>query len=351
MLRLTTEQFIEKARIKHGDKYDYSLVEYKNCDTKVKIICPKHGLFEQTPYSHSKGSECPKCATEAAAEAKRKNLSDIIKEFPDIDFSLVDKYENNSQKLKLICKTCKNIFYRPYQDLRRERGCSYCSKGCFTNSEIFKWKARLKHGDKYDYSLVEYKSARTKVKIKCNTCGYIFEQTPDSHLYGEGCSKCSNNCKLTAEEFIERAKEIHGDKYNYSLVDYKNAKTKVKIICPKHGVFEQVPDSHLREDGCPICNSSSLEERTYNDLIKKGLKEGIDFIMYKKFDDFVDIRQLSYDFYLIKENILIECNGIQHYKFTPYFHKTLHDFHKQLHHDWLKRKYAREHNIELIIIK
>jgi hypothetical protein len=126
------------------------------------------------------------------------------------------------------------------------------------NTDKFVEKAKMIHGDKYDYSLVDYKNVKTKVKIICPDHG-PFEQRPDSHLNGCGCFKCSNiktanHNRLNIDVFIEKAKIIHNNKYDYSLINYKNAKTKIKIICPEHGTFKQRPDCHLRGQGCPKCN-------------------------------------------------------------------------------------------------
>lgn len=128
------------------------------------------------------------------------------------------------------------------------------------------------HNDKYDYSKVEYINSRTKVKIICPVHGE-FEQLPSSHLQGNGCPKCArewtdahkeNHCisarqsrGMTTEEWIERAKQVHGDKYDYSLTTYVNQRTKVKIICPIHGEFEQNADSHIRGIGCRLCGLES----------------------------------------------------------------------------------------------
>jgi len=188
--RLTTEQFIEKAKAIHGDKYDYSLVEYKNAKTKVKIICPIHGVFEQRADKHIENRGCPKCAGN-----KKKSTEEFI----------VD---------------------------------AWCV-----------------HGDRYNYSLVDYKNNRTKVKIICPIHG-VFKQSYISHIInGNTCPICDNDTFLN---FIKNSIFIHGDKYDYSLVEYKNAKTKVKIICPIHGMFEQMPDTHIRGGGCPKCNKSSF---------------------------------------------------------------------------------------------
>jgi len=120
-------------------------------------------------------------------------------------------------------------------------------------------RAKKVHGNKYDYSLVQYKNTKTKVKIICPVYG-IFEQTPHAHLQGQNCYKCgiiikNNKLRKSTEQFIIDAKEVHGNKYNYSLVQYKNWSIKVKIICPEHGIFEQTPSNHLQGNGCPKCGN------------------------------------------------------------------------------------------------
>ena len=128
------------------------------------------------------------------------------------------------------------------------------------NKEQFILKAREVHGWKYDYSKVDYKDSHTKVCIICPIHGE-FWQKPDNHLNGWGCKKCgrkicAKNTRKTTEEFIKRAKDVHGDKYDYSKVEYINSKTKVCIICnekdkngKEHGEFWQTPDNHYKY-GC-----------------------------------------------------------------------------------------------------
>ena len=124
-------------------------------------------------------------------------------------------------------------------------------------TEEFIEKAKVMHGDKYDYSLVDYKNNKIRVKINCPIHD-IFEQTPNIHLSGCGCPKCGGNIKLTTKEFIEKAKTVHDDKYDYSSVKYNDRQTKVKIICPEHGPFEQRPHGHLQGSGCPKCKQPSF---------------------------------------------------------------------------------------------
>ena len=146
-----------------------------------------------------------------------------------------------------------------------------------TTSEFIKDSKKI-HGDKYDYSLVEYIGARTKVKIICPQHGE-FEQRPGAHFNGgRGCKQCGFNIRqrLTTEQFIERARKLHGDKYDYSLVQYVNNRTKVKIICPKHGEFEQVPSSHCNGNGCKKCNKGGWRFSDWYELAQKS----------KRFDSF-----------------------------------------------------------------
>ena len=140
-----------------------------------------------------------------------------------------------------------------------------------TTEEFIK-KAILVHGNKYDYSDTVYVTTRIKVSIRCPEHG-VFEQKPYSHLSGNGCPLCARawteehkeNLRKSSRksrgmntlEWIERAKSVHGDKYDYSQTKYVNQRTKVKIICPVHGLFEQNPNSHLRGCGCRLCGLES----------------------------------------------------------------------------------------------
>ena len=277
-----TEQFIEKARKVHGDKYDYSKVNYVNSSTKVTIICPIHGEFEQTPNKHLLGQGCPKCAggikltTKNFIEKARKVHGDKY------DYSKVN-YVNNRTKVIIICPEHGEFEQTPASHLTGS-GCPMCVGGIKFSKEQFIEKAREVHGDKYNYSKVNYINANTKVIIICPEHGE-FEQTPGSHLYGQGCPKCANNIKLTTEQFIEKAKEVHGDKYDYSKVNYLNSYTKVTIICPEHGEFEQTPANHLVGKGCPKCKIEKLKNNhKYNliDFIEKARKVHGDKYDYSK---------------------------------------------------------------------
>src|SRR5690606_32832748 len=112
-------------------------------------------------------------------------------------------------------------------------------------------KAKLVHNDKFNYSLVEYKNSRTKIRIVCKN-GHQFDQTPNDHLKGKGCAKCAGRSK-TAKEIIKEFKTVHGGRYDYSLVRYIVKNKHVDIKCKIHGVFKQRPRDHLNKQGCPKC--------------------------------------------------------------------------------------------------
>ena len=283
--KLTQEEFIRRAKLVHDNKYDYSLVEYNHSKEKIKIICPIHGRFEQIAGEHLRCG-CNKCGHDIVSSKNKILISGFIK------------------------------------------------------------RSNIVHNNKYDYSLVEYKHNNIKVKIICPIHG-PFEQTPRSHLAGHECNKCGRNetiCKMrmTTEEFVNRSNKIHNNKYDYSLVDYKNSYINVKIICPIHGVFEQTPNHHLFDHGCPKCNQSKGEL-----TIEKCLEShGYNFIQQKRFHNCRYIRPLPFDFYLPKYNLCVEYDGEQHYKIVKYWggKKT---FVQNKRNDKIKNTYCRKNNIKL----
>lgn len=131
--------------------------------------------------------------------------------------------------------------------------------------EEFVLKANTKHDYKYDYSKVEYVDYKTKVCIICPKHGE-FWQKPSDHLQGKGCNQCNGGVRSNTKDFIEKAKKIHGDKYDYSKVEYEHNARKVSIICPIHGVFRQSPNNHLQGNGCPKCTISNIEESLMREL-------------------------------------------------------------------------------------
>mgnify|MGYP000880300886 CR=1 FL=1 len=321
--RSSKEAFIKKARKKHGDKYDYSKVEYVNARTKVCIICHKygHGEFEQTPHNHLARTGCPKCANEANGERNRLSLSDFIKKANEVhngkyDYSKVD-YVNGSIKVCIIDPEYGEFWQTPSSHLSG-KGCPKCRGRYSPTTEEWIEKARKVHGDKYDYYNSNYVDSKTKVCIICSNPEHgEYWQMPSVHLSGKGCPKCGiekffEKFAYSKEDFIKKSIEIHCQKYDYSKVDYMNYDTKVRIICPEHGEFWQSPKHHFRGNGCPKCNLSHLERSVMNYLDDMGITYD-----YQKRFDWLGLQSL--DFYLPDYNVGIECQGLQHFEAVDYF--------------------------------
>ena len=251
--KLTTEEFIERSKLIHGDLYDYSLVEYKNITSKIKIIDPEYGIFEQKPVDHLlgkgnikrglvNGASKLKLTTEEFIEKARKIHGDLY------DYSKVN-YNKINQEVIIIDPIYGEFLQKPSNHLAghgcKKRFYDKIQKITSSYKNNFIEKSKLVHGDFYDYSLVEYKNKKTKVKIIDPEYG-IFEQTPEKHINGNINKKRLGLEKLTTEEFIEKARKIHGDLYDYSKVNYINMITNV-ILIDKNGYETlQTPYNHLR---------------------------------------------------------------------------------------------------------
>ena len=181
------------------------------------------------------------------------------------DYSKV-VYKNNKTEVCIICPIHGEFYQTPNSHLKG-RGCPICGGTKKLTKEDFITKAKEIHGDKYDYSKVVYKNNKTEVCIICPIHGEFY-QTPKNHLSGRGCPKCSGNKKYTKEDFVQESSKVHGNKYDYSKVVYKNNKTEVCIICPIHGEFYQAPKNHLSGQGCPICGNGFNKEYKLS-LIKR----------------------------------------------------------------------------------
>ena len=348
VLKQRQEEFIKKAKEIHGNKYDYSKIVYKASRVPVTLICPIHGKFYPTPNNHiSKESGCPKCRNEWNRIHKKSSKEDFVKKAKELhgdkyDYSLVE-YVNARTPVKIICPIHGIIEQTPDRHLRG-CGCLYCGGSMKLTTEQFIAKAKEINGDTYDYSKVHYVNAHTPVTIICKKHGE-FQQMPADHLSGYGCKQCgierrSQAQALTTDKFIERAKKVHGDKYDYSKVEYINSSTPITIICKKHGEFQQRPDSHLQGQGCPICNSSKLELEMRDFLIENK----ISFESQKRFDW---LGRQSLDFYLPNYNTAIECQGEQHFKPIEFFggEERLKD---TIERDEKKKILCEEHDIKIM---
>ena len=238
----------------HGNKYDYSLFNYVNAKHLNIIICNNHGQFKISHNKHQVGRGCPKCGDISKRLNRKIDVNIVIKRFNKVHG---DKYNYSEfiyhgmrKKSKIICSK-HGVFEQTPSTHESGGGCPKCNRKNLNTSNILE-QFKDVHGDRYDYSLVEYKSTHKKVKIICNEHG-VFEQSPSKHKGGHNCPKCVGGIKIDWSDVLKQFKEVHGDKYDYTLVEYKSSHKKVKIICKEHGVFEQTPSSHKSGIGCFVC--------------------------------------------------------------------------------------------------
>ena len=315
---MNKEEFIKKALKKHGDIYDYSLVDYKNNKTNVTIICKKCGtVFTPRPDNFLHGTGCPKCGKDIA----KKNISDTQESFitkaiekhgDRYDYSLV-KYIKSSIKVKIKCNKCGSIFEQTPAMHIQGNGCSVCNPPHrkLTNEEFVE---RLAKSHPNLEVLSEYKGKDTKIKVRCKIHDYTYYTTPHRLVQGANCKQCYNDRRGRAiKNSIDKIKNeiyrVHNDKYQYPYLEseYVTSKSKLTIICPLHGEFKQSYNKHVsHQQGCPICSESK-----YENYINRLLSDNnINFEREKKFEW---LGSQSLDFYLPEYNIGIEVQGDFHF--------------------------------------
>jgi hypothetical protein len=264
--KLTTEQFIKFANNIHKNKYNYSKVRYINSNIKVCIICSQHGSFLQKPYNHLSKHGCPKCRSDKMSKLKTLTNKDFLKRLQikrpnsEYDYSKIN-YINTNSKITIICPKHGEFLQLPGNHLNGQN-CPKCglinqSLHSKKSTSYFVSKSNSIHNNKYDYSKSIYLGYKTKLDIICIKHG-IFKQYPGDHLKGSGCKKCrsellSTKLSSNTKEFIKRCKKIHENKYDYSKSNYTKKDEKVIIICPKHGEFKQTANNHIRGQNCPKC--------------------------------------------------------------------------------------------------
>ena len=354
MKKLTNNEFIKKAREIHGDKYDYSKVDYINNKTKVCIICPEHGEFWQKPNYHLSACGCPKCKCDKIKKTKYITTESFIQKAHEVheskyDYSKVE-YKGIFEKVCIICPEHGEFWQTPNNHLNNKRGCPKCGvkavwdkRGRIT-TESFIQKAHEVHEGKYDYSKSNFTRKDIKLCIICPEHGE-FWQTPSKHLNGQGCPKCQGKNRTT-KEFIEKSCKTHNNKYNYSKVDYINSDTKVCIICPEHGEFWQTPNNHLNNKrGCPKCaiEYNVYENRLYEELLKVFCEEEI--ILQYRNKTILGLK--SIDIFFPKYSIGIEYQGRQHFMPVTKFGGEK-GFKATQIRDKEKLQKCKNHNIDLL---
>ena len=358
MRKKTLEEVIVEFREVHGDRYDYSKVEYVDANTKVTIICSEHGVFWQKPYSHKNGNGCPECGG-----GVRLTTQQVIKDFQKVhgdryDYSKVD-YIRNKTKVVIICPEHGEFWQTP-NDHKRGTGCYKCNRGgaALTTKQAIKDFEKV-HGDRYDYSKVNYVNTRTKVLIICPEHGE-FWQRPSSHKGGYGCRECGRDLwqdkfrqHFTSKKFIKDFQKVHGDRYDYSKVDYVDSKTKVVIICPEHGEFTQLIFNHRKGQGCPECGKNQIAEPLFRECLERFISRFGKFEFPNTRPDWLRNPEtgckLELDCYNEELGLAFELQGVQHYKPIKHWGGEKR-FVRTIRRDVHKRTECTKHGVELFRI-
>ncbi len=321
----TQKETLEDFKKIHGNKYDYSKVEYKNNNIKIEIICPEHGSFFQTSNAHKNGSGCPKCGGKEKLTIiqviEKAHLKHNINSKPKYIYNIKD-YKSIYDRIDILCPS-HGIFNQSIIGHLSGNGCPKCGNEIVSKIRRLPQSITIKrfkeiHGDKYNYSKVNYSTTMNKVEIICPEHGSFF-QKPNDHKNGVGCPECDLTKKLSKEETILHFKKTHQDKYDYSLVDYTNTKEKVQIICPEHGSFFQKPNNHKQGQGCPQCKSNKKEEFLTN-LFKEY---NINYI----YNDRTIIAPLEIDIFIPDFKFGIEHNGLYFHSYGKNSWSALNNYH------------------------
>lgn len=355
---ITTEEYIERAKSIHGDRYSYEETVYVDRHTSITIICPKHGPIKVNPYNHIRlGTGCVKCVEDKVKAACALTTESFVERAKQhigqhYDYSRVE-YVNAHTPVIIGCPKHGWFTKYPMEIQQGRKGCPECGKikaieSRRTGRDKFIERCREIHGDKYSYDKVKYVNQHTKVIITCPVHG-DFEQLPQSHLKGNDCPKCVTPYLngRTKEEMIRDFNRKHCKRYTYlNLPECANNREIIEIVCPRHGVFKQRIANHLRGDGCPKCKNSKQE------LIIRGLltQKNIRFEEQKTFPWLKRKGKMFLDFYLPDYNIAIECQGSQHFGIVSGFGYIMNDedYIDLYNRDRLKHELCRHRGIKVL---
>lgn len=337
--KLTREDFIDKAKKIHGDKYDYSKVEYVNAHVNICIICPIHGEFWQRPDRHLEGCGCKKCFIVANAKKQTSTVEDFINKARKVhgdkyDYSKVE-YVNNYTKVCIICPIHGEFWQIPSNHLKGQHcpKCAYETLPLKTIKPLGEVLCNIeKQCKKKNYEFlgfcnrkgeeVEYNGVgHIFLILKCNTCGNIWKTTVyENFINGKGCPQCAGNKRISPKEALRKIETVC-EKYEIIFHNFTNNKgeeipwintnnTFLRLECKKCGnVWHSTSYSCFvnRNVGCPKCRQSHLEKEIMDFLNINNIKE----FEYNNFYKWLDGLQL--DFYFPQYNVAIECQGKQHF--------------------------------------
>lgn len=268
---MSNSEFIEKARLVHGEKYSYANTLYTRATMPVIITCAKHGDFSSVPSRHLSGNGCRGCWLDRCGTYSRLSKDEFIDKSKEIHGDLYDyskvEYIKNISPVEIVCKIHGAFKQKPMVHLAGS-GCQECGKikkseSLMKDVDFYIERAKIVHGDRYDYSKSSYEAANSKIEIICSRHG-SFWMTPNAHTNGQGCSKCADefNARKRMKPFslfVEQANSKHQSKYSYVESSYSGDARKLEIICGDHGSFMQSPNRHLQGSGCPKCSISGFD--------------------------------------------------------------------------------------------
>lgn len=298
---MSTQDFVTKAIAKHGDKWDYSETEYFGNNKPVAIRCRIHGIFTPLANDHlSKKAGCPKCAGVKRLTKDEFVAKSIAAHTEQFDYSKVI-YRNVETKVKIICPKGHEFEQTPH-DHMEGFGCVYCVGKAKITEKQFLEQSKECHGDKYDYSLVNYVDNKTPVEIICKRHQKSFWQKPQNHRTGNGCPICGHVVIPDKSEFVEKAIKRRGDRYDYTHTVYIKKDVPLRIDCRVHGEFWQFPYNHLKGHNCPKCACS--------DVSKPESKLLEIFAEFSPVSDRSVLNGRELDLLFEKHKVAVEINGI-----------------------------------------
>jgi uncharacterized protein with PIN domain len=341
----TNDQFKKEVFDLVGDEYTF-LSYYVNNKTKLKVKHNKCGnVYEVRPDSFLQGKRCPYCSANFHPKKTNGQFKKEVYDLVGDEYTFLEPYVNSQTKIRVKHNKCGNVYEVQPRAFRSGTRCPYCYGKIKKTDAEFKKEVYDLVGNEYIF-LEPYQGTLTKLKVRHNKCGNTYEIRPVDFLRGIRCLHCHGNIRKTNDQFKKEVFDLVGS--DYTVLDaYINNATKLRV---KHNICGNVykvrpVDFLSHQTRCPYCSSPKGEL-----LINKILKSlGIEYEYQKTFEDLKDVHLLSYDFFIPSQNILIEYQGQQHYQPVDYFGGET-TFKRQQNHDKMKSDYAKLHEYNLIAI-
>ena len=353
MVKITTEEYINRVKNIHDIKYDYSKTIYNGYKNDLIVICPKHGEFKVNAYSHQKRNHgCIECTGVGKINNPLRFFIEKANKIHNnkYDYSLINEYNGVMKKYPIKCHEHGIWEVSLDNHINKKSSCPKCKGRTLSYLEKIE-QANIIHEGLYDYSLIDkdFKSDQ-KVPIICSIHG-TFTQLWTNHIHQKhgcpDCKKCGRK-PISLDELKKRTYDLNtGYEYNWdSYKGYYNGNFEIK--CNIHGWFKQQLSNHLQGQKCPKCKTSRGEEN-----IRKFLNEKkVPFIEQKTFDSCVNPKtnyHLKFDFYIPHLNLCIEYDGQLHFKPVKFFGGN-ESYEKQIYLDNIKNEFCKNNKINLLRI-